>query len=279
MIELKGLEDWAREILARPISRLNRQFGSWKKQDEIRQIIENLPFFNSYRPIFRTVSAPILRELHQKLRGQKCETNFWVVLLGILDYPLPDEVAFDLIEREIAVTWLGHSCQSEAVTRRLALLVSEALLALTWRFYTGSNYSLEEFEEILSRSPGAQWLLASLSHASASSLEKRRVFEKAIENHPDRDVWLDTNPKIDSNQNQNSFSHYDLKRYEPEEWFGKLYGSYNAQKILEFARDDQTPDEILRELEESKGFASAKEVRIAARANLRRREENGESHI
>lgn len=276
MIPLKGLEDWAREILATPISRLNRQFGSWKKAEEIGKSIDNLPFFTPYRPIFRTISEPILCELHQKLRGQKCEPWIWSALLKLLGHSLPDEIVFDFIERfepnSHFIVSLGHSRQSEIVMWKLAPLVDEALLTLAKNFYGDANSPLQKFEEVLRRFPSHRWMLESLGHCAASTLEKRRTYEKAIENHSERELWIDINPRIEPNQKR-LFAPLDLNRLGPDERMKALYGRYNAQKILNFARDDATPDEILRELEDLSGFPNAKEIRIAARANLRRREE------
>ena len=268
MIELKGLEDWAREILATSKIELNRRYGSWKKQEELRKSIEELPFFTRYRPVFRTLSDSTLVGLHEKLRGQRCEAKFWIVLLEVLGDPLPNEIAFDLIEREIAISWLGHSMQSEAVFWRLTPLVDETILTLAKRFYGDQNRSLEEFQEVLTRFPNHEWMLDSLSHCSASSLEKRRAYETAIENHPNRDSMLETNPKIEPSQKH--LSYFDLSQSSHEDRMRALYGGYNLKQLLEIGRDDTTPDEILHDLE---NYPGSREVRFNARHNLRRRAE------
>ncbi len=268
MVELKGLEDWARGILATSISMLNRRFKDWEGEKELRKSIEELPFFTPYRAIFRQISAPTLLELHQKLRGQKCEQWIWMGLLRSLDHALPDEIALDLIQRSIAISMLGHSKQGDEVMWKLAPLVDEALLTIAKRAYYDPNRSLEEFETILTQFPTHEWMLDSLSHCSASSLEKRRAFEESIESHPKRDILLATNPVIDTNQSD--FSPFDLSRLSQPERLRALYGLYGSVFLADIARDDATPDEILHELEE---FPGSREVRFNARHTLRRREE------
>ena len=277
MLELKGLEDWARGVLETPISTLNRRFGNWKweKEEALRDSIEKLPFFTIYRSVFRQISPSLLLELHQKLREQKCEQMFWGVILEKLEHPLPDEIALDLIERfeanDYVIHKLGHSRQSDRVMWKLAPLVDEALLTLARSCYADSERDLSEFEKILKLFPNHEWMFDSVGHCSASSIEKRRAYEKAIENHPKRERWMNTNPNIEPNQPD--FSYFDLGRFSYEEQMKLLYGSYSEEKLLEFARGDQTPDEILRDLEELPG---SKMVRFNARHTLRRRSEAGE---
>ncbi|HEX9996004.1 MAG TPA: hypothetical protein VGB45_02590 [Abditibacterium sp.] len=272
MIVLKGLDDWARGILATPKTTLNRSFGSWAKQDAARKSIEDLPFFSSFRPFFRQISAPLLLELHQKLRGQRCESNLWSVILEKLDHALPDEIGFDFLERfeprDYLISMLGHSRQSDEVMWKLARLVDEALLTLAKDFYCSSNRSLSKVEEVLRRFPDHHWMLESLAHCHASSLEKRRAYEKAIESHPEREKWLSIRPEIDPNQRRTSY--YDLSNSTDFERMRTLYCGYNPEKLADVARDDNTPDEVLRELENLPG---SREVRFNARHNLRRREE------
>ncbi len=276
MIELKGLEDWARGILEVPTPALNRCYGSWKKEDELRKSIENLPFFSRYRPVFRSILAPTLRELHQKLRGHKCEEVIWTVILESLDHALPDEIALDLIERyspnRRVILMLGHSRQNDAVMWKLAPLVDEALLTLAKSFYTESNRTLEELEKALRWFPTHEWMLESLGHCSASSLEKRLAYEKAIEEHPQRERWFSINQRIEPRVRRSSY--FDLSGLSETERLKTLYGGYSFDQLLEIGRDDATPDEILHELENLPG---SREVRFVARHTLRRREESSPS--
>ncbi|PQV64480.1 hypothetical protein B1R32_105162 [Abditibacterium utsteinense] len=267
MVKLKGLEDWARGILATSKTELNRRFGTWKRSDEFSKVIEALPFFSRYRPVFCTLSEGTLRELHQKMRGQKCENNFWDAVAYVLKHPLPDDIAFDLIEREIAIAQLAHSPQSEAVLWRLTPFLEEPILTLAKRAYTDSNRTLEEFQNVINEFSEPEWMMEIVAEWSASSLEKRQAFEKAVENHPEREKMLSLNPNI----KQRSFAFWDLLSY--TERIEKLYGGYDFEKILSIARDDKTPDEILHELEELREFPEAAKVRAAARHTLRRRAE------
>lgn len=274
MIELKGLEYWARGILATPTEELNRRLRSSEGWDEIEKSIRELPFFSNYRPIFRSISASTLLELHQKLRGQKCETKFWVLMLVHLDHALPDEIALDLIGRHSfdnrIISALGHSRQSDEVMWKLAPLVDEALLTLAKSFYTDADRTLGELETALRQFPEHEWMLESLGHCAASSLEKRDAYEKAIEYRPEREKWLGMNPKIQPTPQH--VSYFDLNRLAETARISALYGESNALNLLDIARDDQTPDVILRELEELRSFPGAMQIRAVARHTLRRRE-------
>lgn len=276
MVEIKGLEDWALEIVNAEMLELEQRFGGRDFMGGVDEI-EKLPFYSRQRPVFRTVSEPTLLAVHRKMRESEWEQHVWVGLLSQSNHPIPDDVALDLIEREIAISWLAHSPQSEAILWRLAPLMDEPILTLAKRFYADSNRTLEELEEVLRRFPDCEWMLHSLAFCSASSFEKRRAYEKAIENHPEREKWMEIHPAIGAGQKH--FSYFDWSDLGREVGFVDLYGNYDAEQILEMARDEQTPDEILRELEEVRALANAKEIRIAARANLRRREANGKNHI
>ena len=231
-----------------------------------------MPFYNRHRAVFRTVSDATLNALHRKLREQNFEAKIWdAIFLSQLGHPLPDAIAFDLIERNISIDFLAHSPQSEAVLWRLTPLADEAILTLAKWFYVDNRRSLDEFKGVLRRFPDHRWMLHSLAHCAASSVEKRRAFERAIEKFPDCENWLLINTEIDAQRKYEIvFNDGDFLVRRDE----ILYGGFESAELLEIARSDETPDEILRDLEELRGFPHGKEVRFAARCNLRRRAPN-----
>lgn len=265
MAHIRYLDDWTREILSQPRSQLNARFRGWG--DEVAGSIRTLPFFTPYRQGFRRVDPALLLQLHTHLRGARCEFKVWDGLLHFLEHALPDEVANDLIDRDIAVSMLGHSRQSDAVMWRLAPLVDEALLTMASEIYTWPQHSVQELRQVLAGAPDNWGLFSSLSHARPSSPEKRAAFERAIENHPQRDRFPQATPGDVAWTPEQHAACYKLPRPLSADATSLLIGHVeHPDGLLGVARDPETPLEILHLLRDLPG---SKAIRHAARINLR----------
>jgi hypothetical protein len=114
-VRLFTLEDWVRKLLELPTGILEQRFADWSSaEDEIYA----LPYFSLRRQQFRRVALPLLENLASKIGGLDCEAVIWRPLLECLEHPLPESVAYDLIERDIEITALGHTRQTDEVQWR-----------------------------------------------------------------------------------------------------------------------------------------------------------------
>lgn len=267
MARLKYLDDWVRALLEVPRDAVDTLFG---REDVARQSIEAMPFYTRHRAGFRHAAPDLLLALHAHVRGLKAERGIWEALLFVVEDPLPDEVAHDLIDRDIAVSWLGHSRQSDAIMWRLAPLVEEALATMADQIYTSPRHSAEELRQLLDRFPNIWMLLNSLAHARPSSEEKRAVFEHAIENHPQRDNFLQSPPDAVAWTPEQRAARREVARPLNADTIGPVLGVGGSDYILQISRDPDTPLEVLLDLAEVRGIENASAIRHAARINLRR---------
>lgn len=266
MQRLKYLDDWARAFLSVPRDSVEILFG---REDVVRQSIESLPFYTRHRAGFRQLPPDLLLALHAHVHMSRAERGLWEALLFVLEHALPDEVANDLIDRSIAVSWLGHSRQSDSVMWRLAPLVEEALSTMAMEIYTWPQHSVQDLQQVLERAPDNWMLLNALSHARPSSPDKRAAFERAIENNPQRDRYLLNPPNDVASTREQVAAGWQVARPLNADTIGPVLGVGGSDYILEIARDPATPLEVLLDLAEVRGIDNASGIRHAARVHLR----------
>lgn len=267
------LQDWVRSLMGLPPESLSQRFANWESADSE---IQSLPFFSHCRWQFRQVPLPLLESLAAKIRGLECEKNLWWGLLHVLDHALPESVAHDLIDREIHVTLLGHTRQTDEVQGRLADLVDEALLTIAKEFYTDNAHSIEEFESILKKHHDHHWMLSSLAHDAVSSPEKSALLEQFLMRHDDATYLMETKRNVG---NQRVSPSYDNQEKCPvwmsvpispaKDQLTELYGTREPEGLKLLASDAQTPVEILEELSNIRDIPMAAEIRRRADYNLR----------
>ena len=266
MARLKYLDDWVRAVLGTPRLSLDILF---QFENVVRGSINSMSFFSTHRAGFRRVEPRLLQDLHAHGRGGACEVSIWNVLLTYLEHALPDEVANDLIDRSIAIFTLGHTRQSDSVMWRLCPLADEAILTLAKEAYTWPEKSLAEVERVLEAFPHHDWMLESLAHSLHSSPEKRAAWEKAITNHPERDRYLQIEPRHAWPKSEEKFWLGDVPRPLDAQGAALLFYSSDASHLLPLAREPETPLEMLQELSELHNAPDASAIRHAARINLR----------
>jgi hypothetical protein len=274
MARLKYLDDWAKAVLEVPRDSFELLFG---RDDVVRHSIESMPFYSRYRPGFRRMEDVNLIRLHAHARGLRREVEYglWTTLLSQLEHAIPDEVANDLIDRDIAVNWLGHTRQSDAVMQRLCPLVHEARLTMAREIYTQPNHTLDEFLQVLEAQPNDWGLMNLLSHARSSSPEKRAAFERLVEEHPQRERFLPL-PDDDSPLYEQVASPWEIARPLNASTAPRL-GFYFPDENLRLARDPETPFEVLEDLSTIREVEDAAAIRHAARINLRENHNEVES--
>jgi hypothetical protein len=226
--------------------------------------------------LHEVVSEDLLIRLHSHVRNQPCEHGVWDSVIMQVSNPLPDFITNDLIDRRIVVTQLGHRHQSEAILRRLAPLVSEALLSLAGELYRNPERSLEEFVEILDQYPNESWMYSHLAHGVASSPEKLQAFLKRVEGTPQWQQALDS---------QASHEHAEQEKREHQHRMERARATTNADEIralyevgdfhvvLTLVRNPATPLEVLTSVSQLKSmnFQGAAQLRHEAKNALYRR--------
>jgi len=85
---------------------------------------------------------------------------------------------------------MQHSRQNDDVQWRLAATGQEALLTLAVERYALPDFSVANLDEVLTKYPHSYWMLDTLAHWHASSLEKEQAWFQVAAQHPDRDRFL-----------------------------------------------------------------------------------------
>lgn len=263
------LEAWVLSLLARPLEDLATSYAEdhtardWLEERRAGQA-EN-PY--AYARI-GVVPEETLRALHRKLRGSACEDMLWGAVVSQLAHPLPDDVADDLIDREVALTALGHSRQSDAIQWRLAPFYPEALLTISQELYRDPARSPAEFRAMLDRfAPrreygGSEWMLRNLLlGGGASSPEKERALVETILAHP----YGELHRIVELRRLEERAADETLSREEIE----ALYATNEPTVWRALAANPSTPTALLQALSEVRTIDHAARIRHLARSTLR----------
>lgn len=185
----------------------------------------------------------------------------WRKLLFLYNKPLSKEVAFDLMDRRIALTDLGHTRQDDEVMWKLAELVDEALLTLAADVYIKPLYGLDETEKLFDQFHNNRWMLENIVYKEHSSIQKRMLLEAAIQKN------------IHSEELQSLLTIVDQARLASRadlsiEDFQFLFKTNEPLIWLSLSKNPNTPADILNYLTDVKTIKNAKQIRNFARKNL-----------
>ncbi len=131
--------------------------------------------------------AHLFERIHAASKEKAWEDELWGALLGCASLPPPVHIVRDLLSRDIQVTLIGHLCLPDALLWELADKVDESLLTLGKRRYINSEFTADQFEEVLCAFPTHHWLLRSLCGEEPSDQEKARRLIDYVSRHPDRE--------------------------------------------------------------------------------------------
>jgi hypothetical protein len=188
-----------------------------------------------------------------------------------LTHAIPDEIAHDLINRDMTIGMLGHTRQSDEVMWRLVPLMPEALLTMGVDIYVRPQHSAEELQSLLERFPHHEWLMSRLAHCVPDVPEKREILEPFLQQQEKAEWLLDIMPlfsRLAWHAPQSSQEH---QAPAPEQLI-ELYGTRDGEKLLALTKDATTPDEILEELKTLRGVPHAARIRQVADLQLRQRQ-------
>ena len=175
-----------------------RSDGTWPDPDDWSPVVRDLDE-SLRRESTSTVSAPcaatdqLLAHAHQRFGGSHDEHRAWEDILHRLPTRLPDAIANELINRNIAIDALGHGRHSDAVLRQLVDRVDEALLTLAIRAYESDAPGSDGFEAFIHQyrdHPAARWMLETLSLRDPKDDARHRLVLGAIDALPDEHPGL-----------------------------------------------------------------------------------------
>ena len=300
---MHSLEDWIKQLLTRPLAELNRKYDyRGTAEQEVQSFADAGP--RSYRSAY--VSAETLRGLHEKIRGQKCESSIWNAIIFHLRDSLPTSIAHDLIDRNIIVSQMGHTRQNDEIQRRLAFSVDEALLTLVGEMFTKPTYTVTDLENLLSQHPINGWLLEKWEHwalldSQVKDRDKEAVFHSWAWRHP-QDVSGPSRRIVDvpsperyleimadkarerariereaEEEQLRAEQAVEARRLEmqrlsekdltPEE-IEQIFSTQAPDELLAVARNPRLPVEWLQKLINCYGIKGARQIREAVQKNL-----------
>jgi hypothetical protein len=261
------LVDWIRGLLTQPNSVLERKYREEHYGEafaEVQQLHESNGL--SY-PVRQPADVPdgLLDQLAAKLRGTGAEGAIWAAVIVNLGQLLPPAIAYDLLDRRIALDILGHSRQVDEVQWKLAELYDEALLTLAIDQYTLPQYSRADLESVFANfreNSGYRWMMAVLAHQyEASSPEKEQAYVAAATDHPEAE-WLLAAHRFHQREVQARGA--SLTPEQAQELF-----LTSIPGILErLASNPRTPEELLHKLMTLQATRRERRIGAYARQNL-----------
>lgn len=207
------------------------------------------------------LTEDILFEIYNEAKNTDGEEEVWKKLISLYDKPLPKQIAFSLIDRNIAIMDLGHSKQEYDVLWRLAEIVDEALLTLAVGVYTQLTFGHEEMELLLNKYDNHNWMMESLIYKQPSSPEKRRLLEAAIKRNMDADRLQRLLTVVDT-------AKYASRNDLTLEEFQSLFETKEPYVWLSLSQNPNTPVDILNKLLEATSIKNARAIRQSANVNL-----------
>jgi hypothetical protein len=108
------LENWIQSLLDKPIETLNEKYSN----EEIVKGQLDLLLSSKAEEYFGNsihVSGVIWEELHLKICDHHCEEAIWNAIFWHFTSPLPFDVAYDLIERNVAVRMMAMTRQADEI--------------------------------------------------------------------------------------------------------------------------------------------------------------------
>jgi hypothetical protein len=283
---MNDLEQWIAHCISIPIDEFPKG-----NEDELEEEEEEKEWHPSPLYIFlhqapsdrhEVVSEDLLIRLHSHVSNHPCEEGVWDSVVMQISNSLPDFITNDLIDRDIVVDQLGHREQSEAILRRLAPLVTEALLTLAGEIYRNSERSLEEFVDIFDQYPDEPWLRSHLAHEVASSPEKLEAFLKRVEGTPDWQKALDTQARHEQAEQEEREHQHRLERSRVTKDADEIRELYEYE-IRDFdivsalLHNPATPLDVLTSISRSSNFCGAPQLRHEAKNALYRRKQTEQS--
>lgn len=285
---MNALEQWIARCISVPIEEFPEGEGdedeleSEEAEDGLEEEEEWCPsplhIFLDQAPtdLHETVAEDLIFQLHSHIRNQPCEQGVWDSVVMQISNPLPDFITHDLIDRRIVVDQLGHRHQSEDILRRLAPLVSEALLTLAGELYRNPEHSLEEFTEIFDQYPDEPWLHSHLAHGVASSPEKLEAFLERVKGTPEWQLALDSQASYEHAEQKKREYQHRLERSRVTTDADEIRALYDAEDfdvLLALVYNPATPLEVLTSISQLKSvtFAGVAQLRHEAKNALYRR--------
>lgn len=137
--------------------------------------------------------ASLLMSLHGHVRSQPWEVEFWEWILTYCPTCLPNSILDHLIETgdEGLICDLCHKSLPDQYHWKLAEHWDEALLTLANRRYLRSEYSPDQFEEILHAFPAHEWMLTNLVRLTPDCDQKAVLLARSVRAHPDADGLIE----------------------------------------------------------------------------------------
>jgi hypothetical protein len=210
------------------------------------------------------VSDDTLLRLHHKLRNTVCEERIWEVVLAVLKTPLPPSIAYDFIDRRIAINVLGHTKQINTVQWRMAAFHDEALLTLAIDVYTSPQRDLAELHALFQDFPDHLWMLETLVRQNPSHPQKEHALVALITNHPRAEKLLSIY-RIHRSAMLAKDPNLRLETIE------ELFRSREPHVLKALAANPQTPTHLLAELATIKHMSLARDIRRIAKEQLKAR--------
>jgi hypothetical protein len=115
---------------------------------------------------------PLFGKVQALIRGDKDEERIWNLVIAYTWFPLPREIALDLVKRNLCSISLSHSWQHEEVWWQLVDIESEAAENLLYHRYVSPRFDANQLEEVFHQFPWWETMAPKLSKASPSHASK-----------------------------------------------------------------------------------------------------------
>lgn len=244
--------------------------------DELRQVAEqagragllSTQLFRLRQPPNRlplTADVGVLVRLHERLRGKDFERRLWCELLFGGSFQVTEGMAHDFLDRGVAPEEFPYAQASESVLRRLSGTHSTAAYWLAQDMYRKPQYSVEEFRRFLREHRHQGVIIDSLvRELPAEDPAKDDAFMEEVDRREDAaELRRLREMKLAS-------VHAARPTLAPSECEA-LFDLGDPRVLRSLAANPTTPSHLLERLAGMKGAKFARQIRILAAEELRRR--------
>jgi hypothetical protein len=199
--------------------------------------------------------------MYRKLDGTPYERDIWETILFRYCCPLTEQIAVQLIQKNIGVCELGHRRQTNRIQFMLADLIDEALIILGEEYYCSSSYSSDNFREFISKYAQNDTLLRHLTFKIPDDEKKETIISECI-------IFHDKSDELSANLKNQKIAKK-LLQTDDKEFIQAKFEERQPLFWKSISSNIHTPEVILKHLSEISHVKYAKEIRHMATMMLK----------
>lgn len=236
--------------------------ADWQQSRHVWDALWSLRAATDYKPF--SVQVETVERIHRRLHSSSFESSLWGELLAKCGFSLPDWIAHDLLDRNIAIGAVFRSTPTVQILRRVSKDDSQAAWRLACILLSSDQYSPDDVRQVLQTHAHHHEMMRSLATIAVVPGPKEGVLLQALASQANGAELV----RLRQMRNvASTIAHLDGGEIDWE----RLYRTQDPHILRELAAHPSAPIHILTALAASTRTKFAKQIRSLAAENLAQR--------